>query len=156
VSQADHHLELERPYGEADPLDMDDARKASRRVSEMRRSAEAELRAAIEDRGQKEGAYRKALAQAIVRMRQEHPATVAVDMAKGEDDVQEAMIAFRIAEGMVDAHKERLKTIEGDRSQLKSLIDWSSSIANVLREHGGAGHEPSATETHGRGLREAA
>lgn len=132
MTAADHHLELDRPYKQGDPLDLDDARKASRRCSELRRAAEAELRNAVEECGRKEGAYRQALAKEIVTKRQEHPATVAVDLAKGEKNVNEALVAFRIAEGMVDAHKERLRTIEGERSQLKSLVDWSASISNVL------------------------
>lgn len=147
MSRQDHHLEIERPYKQEDPLDMDDARKASRRSSQLRRDAEADLRQAINDRAEKEGRYRKLLAKEIVRKRAEHAATLAVDLAKGEDDVRAAMIDFRIAEGMVDAHKERLKTIEGDRSQLKSLIDWSAGIANILREQ----PDQPVSGTHGTG-----
>lgn len=129
-----HLLDIERPYREGDPLDADDAREASRMSSRLRRNAEAELRQAVENRGNAEGNYRMLLAKAIVRMRQDHPATVAVDMAKGEEDVNKALIDFRIADGMVDAHKERLRSIEGDRSQLRGLIDFSAGVRAALHD----------------------
>lgn len=144
---SNHLLDIERPYKQGDPLDMEDAREASRRSSVLRRQAEAELRAAVEDRAEKEGAYRKALAQKIVELRSECSATEAKERARGEEPVVSKMIEFRVAEGMVDAHKERLKTIEGDRSQLKSLVDYSAGVRAALRE----AEDRPATETHGSG-----
>lgn len=138
-------LDIERPYQQGDPLDMDDAREASRRSSEMRREAEEALRQAVERRAEAEAEYRKRLAVAIVHKRQEAPATVAKDLAHGEPEVSEAMVAFRIAEGMVDAAKERLRTIEGDRSQLRGLIDFSAGVAAALRDQ----DDRPATKTYG-------
>lgn len=136
-----HGLDLDRPYKEADPLDMDDAREASRRSSRMRRDAEAELIRRVADRAEKEGAYRMELAKEIVRQKVEHGSTVAKEVAHGERPVFLALVEFKTAEGMVEASKERLKTLEGERSMLKSLIDWSSTIANVLRQAGGIRNE---------------
>lgn len=129
-----HLLNIERAYKEGDPLDMDDAREASRRSSQMRRQAEADLRAAVENVGKNEGEYRKLLAQEIVRAKTEHGATAALDIAKGEKGVVKALVDFRVSSGMVDAAKERLRTVEGDRSQLRGLIDFSAGVRAVLHE----------------------
>lgn len=137
----DHGLELERPYRERDPLDMDDAREASRRVARLRRDAEAQLIRGVKDRATKEGDYRETLAKQIVVQKADHGSTVAKELAHDNADVKKALVEFKIAEGMVDAYKERVRGVEGERSMLKSLIDWSSTIANVLRQAGGIKHE---------------
>lgn len=129
-----HLLSIERAYSQGDPLDMDDAREASRRSSQMRRQAEADHRAAVEKVGQAEGEYRKLLSQEIVKAKADHGATAALDIAKGDSKVVKALIDFRVASGMVDAAKERLKTVEGDRSQLRGLIDFSAGVRAVLHE----------------------
>lgn len=129
-----HLLSIERAYAEGDPLDMDDAREASRTSSRMRRAAEAELRQRVEEVGKAEGAYRELLAKEIVAAKADHGATAALDIAKGDAKVVKALIDFRVASGMVDAAKERLKTIEGDRSQLRGLIDFSAGVRAVLHE----------------------
>lgn len=133
--------DLDAPYRLDDPLEQRDARLASRRVSQMRRDAEALLRSAVTTRATNEAAYREALAKAIVRAKVDHGASVARELAHEDAAVKKALREFRIAEGMVDAWKERLKSIEGERSMLKSLIDWSATIANVLRQAGGIAHE---------------
>lgn len=129
-----HLLDIERPYREGDPLDMDDAREASRQSSRMRRGAEADLRAAVDRRGAAEGEYRKKLAQEIVKAKTAHGATAGLDIAKGQTEVVKALIEFRVADGMVDAAKERLRTIEGDRSQLRGLIDFSAGVRAALQD----------------------
>jgi membrane protein involved in colicin uptake len=135
---SDHHLTLNAPYQQDDPLEMSDAREASRRMTRIRRDAEAEFRAAIVDRAKKEAAYRQALAEAIVRIKAEgSSSTEATERARGDASVKKALIDFRVAEGMVKAHEERLRGCEGERSQLKSLIDYSARVAQLLldQEH---------------------
>lgn len=119
-------LDLEQPYELRNPLDMDDARRASREVTKLRRGAEVFLREQVQARAEAEANYRLLLASAIVRMTGTGPATTAVDRAKGEDDVNAALEVFRTAEGMVEAAKERCRGVEGERSLLKSLIDASA------------------------------
>lgn len=138
----DHHLSLERPYERGqDPLDMDDAREAARRVSRLRRDAEAEFIAATEAAASAESAYRQALAKRIVELRAESVGTTeAQERARG--DCAKEMTAFRVAEGMLKAWDQRLRGIEGERSMLKSLIDYSAKVAFLLqegREHTQAG-----------------
>lgn len=140
--------DLDRPYREADPLDMADAREASRRVSRMRRDAEQLHRRSVSERAEAERSYRELRATAMLRLRvpkegeKAPPATLLRELADGESEVAAALERLRIAEGMVDAWRERLRSIEGERSMLKSLIDWSSSIANVLRQAGGMRDDP--------------
>ena len=133
----DHGLELERPYKADDPLDMKDGREAARKLARMRRDAEAEMRRRIDERATKEGTYRQTLAKAIVTAKADHGASVARELAHEDAAVKKALVDFRVAEGMVDAMKERLRGLEGERSMLKSLIDWSATIANVLRQTSG-------------------
>lgn len=137
-----HGLDLERPYREQDPLDMDDARLASRRVSRLRRDAEAQLVKRAREKGEKESEYRRLRSIAITEARADGPATTAKEMADGDAEVRRALIEWKVAEGMYDAARERVKGVEGERSMLKSLIDWSSTITNVLRQSGGMKHEP--------------
>jgi hypothetical protein len=134
-------LDLEKPYRESDPLDIDDARQASRRASQMRRDAERERIDRGKKKGEAEVAYKKARAVAIMRLKIEHGATVAKELADGDDEVAPYLLKKMEADTLYDAAGERLKTLEGERSMLKSLIDWSSTIANVLRHTGGMRHE---------------
>jgi hypothetical protein len=134
-------LDLEKPYREGDPLDMDDARQASRRASQMRRDAERERIERGEKKAEAEVAYKKARATAILRLKIDQGATVAKELADGDDEVAPLLLEKIKADTLYDAAGERLKTLEGERSMLKSLIDWSSTIANVLRSAGGMRHE---------------
>lgn len=153
MAGSDHHLALEQPYRQGNPLDIDDARRAARRASEIRRSAESDYRTAIDDRARKEATYRQKLSEAIVRLKADGEAsTTASERARGEKSVEQALIDFRVAEGMVDAHKQRLIGIEGERSMLKSLIDYSARVNASLRD----GFDPATGEVHGSGLRTAA
>lgn len=140
-----HHLELERPYQQQDPLDMDDARLASREISRLRRRAEGDYRKAIEERASKEAEYRSALAKAIVRLKVDNASSAAAELARGDDTVKKALIDFRVAEGMVKAQEQRVLGVEGERSMLKSLIDYSARVAWLLQER-----ETPDGQIHGR------
>lgn len=133
-----HGLDLERPYREQDPLDMDDARAASRRVSRLRRDAEAQLVKRAREKGEKESEYRRLRSIAITEARADGPATTAKEMADGDSKVRKALVEWKVAEGMYDAARERVKGVEGERSMLKSLIDWSARINEEMRERMGA------------------
>ena len=134
----DHGLDLERPYKElGDPLDMNDARRAAHVAAKMRRAAEADLRERVQTLATAEGDYRQKLARRIVTEKATHGATVAKELAHEDSAVRQALIDYRIAEGMVAASQQRLRGLEGERSMLKSLIDWSAMIVNVLRQTSG-------------------
>lgn len=130
-------LDLEKPYRElGDPLMMDDARNAAHVTAQMRRRAEEELERRVQTKATTEAEYREKLAKEIVIQKAEHGATAAKELAHQDAEVKKALIAFKVAEGMVLASKERLEGLEGERSMLKSLIDWSATIMNVLRQTG--------------------
>lgn len=128
---------------------MDDAREASRRAARIRRDAEAEFREAIADCAAKEAHYRELLSKAIVDLKATTgvSSTEATERARGEASVKQALINFRVAEGMLKAYEQRLRGIEGERSQLKSLIDYSARVAALLldQEHDPRGDRDSAS-----------
>jgi hypothetical protein len=118
------------PLTLAQPLDIDDAREASRRLSTQRREAERTLETLTRDAAEKEAEYRKALAIAFVTA----VGTAAEREALARADVAEKSMARDISAGMVKVQAERLRGLEGERSMLKSLIDWSSRINEEPRE----------------------
>lgn len=136
-------LDLEKPYRElGDPLAIEDARRAAHITAQMRRRAEEELEKRYRDAAEKEAKYRKELSKVIVKKKADHGSTVAKELALEDENVSKLFIEWKVAEGLVEAGKQRLKGLEGERSMLKSLIDWSATIMNVLRQSGGAQSEP--------------
>lgn len=121
-------LTLTDPVGFKHGLDVDDAREAGRNIVRFRNHFLKEHGDFVEDAADKEAAYHETRAKAILTLKAEHGATVAPKLADGEQDVRDALVAWRIASGLVDASKERLRGIEGDRSTLKSIIDWSAGL----------------------------
>lgn len=106
------------------PLEIDDARRASRRLAELRRGAEDAHSKQVHEAAQKERDYRKAYAQAFLGAE----GTVAereevARQATADDAYQRDLTA-----GMVKVCAERLRGLEGERSQLKSLIEWSARM----------------------------
>lgn len=107
-----------------DPLDIDDARVAARRLAEKRREAEDQHRKAIEAAADAERDYRREYAQAILQAE----GTAAAREAQAKADSAHAAYLRDLAAGMVKAATERLRGLEGERSILKSLIDWSARM----------------------------
>jgi hypothetical protein len=117
-------LHLERP------LEIDEARLASRRMAEQRRAAEDQLQHLVEDAAQTERLYRLAFSQAFIAAEGTAAAREAEAKAKSADECY----ARDLAAGMVKVQTERLRGLEGERSQLKSLTDWSSRLRIDERE----------------------
>lgn len=106
------------------PLDIDEARRASRRLAELRRSAEQEHRDQIDKAAEAERDYRKGYARALVK---------AVGIGVEREAVAKAEVADLsykrdLARDMVKACSERLAGLDGERSMLKSLIEWSARV----------------------------
>jgi hypothetical protein len=115
------------------PLDIQDARVASRRLADQRRAAEEDLERLTQDAAEKEAAYRRALAEAFTR---------AEGTAKAQEAAARAAVADKsyerdLAAGMVKVQAERLRGLEGERSMLKSLVEWSARINEETRERYG-------------------
>jgi hypothetical protein len=111
-------LHLERP------LEIDEARTAARRMAEQRREAENALQAQVERAAETERAYRKAFSTAFVNAEGTAAAREAEAKATSADECYERDLAA----GMVKVQTERLRGLEGERSMLKSLTDWSSRL----------------------------
>jgi hypothetical protein len=113
------------------PLDIDDARLASRRLADQRRAAEQELEKQAEKAADAEATYRKALALAFVKA---EGATAAEREAQARAAVVNQSYQRDLAASLLKVQTERLRGLEGERSMLKSLIDWSARINQELRE----------------------
>ena len=104
-----------------DPVEIDDARRAARRMSEVRRAAETDHEQAVERAADAEAAYRKAYAKAFIAAE----GTAAEREAKAKAESHAECRERDIAAGLVKVQAERLRGLEGERSLLKSLLDWS-------------------------------
>lgn len=123
-----------RPLILEDPLDIDQARHASRLLAEQRRGAEQTLESLTRDAADKEAAYRKGLAKAFVGV---EGSSAAEREANARAKVADLSLARDVAAGMVKVQTERLRGLEGERSMLKSLVEWSARINEETRERYG-------------------
>jgi hypothetical protein len=115
------------------PLDINDARVASRRLGEQRRAAETEHERLTKDAAEKERLYRKAYSKAFVQA----TGTAAEREAKAKAESADEAYDRDLAAGMVKVTVERLRGLEGERSQLKSLVEWSAKLGVDGRENYG-------------------
>lgn len=108
------------------PLEIDDARRASHALAQQRRAAEEELDRLAREAAEAERLARKDLARAFLiaegdtaAMREAHARSLAADAFYRRD----------LAVGLVKAQHERLRGLEGERSQLKTICEWSAKMA---------------------------
>lgn len=106
------------------PLDIDDARRASRRLAELRRDAEDAHAEMTKTAAEKEREYRKAYSLAFVAA----TGTAGEREAKAKAAAADEAYERDLASGMVKVQAERLRGLEGERSQLKSLTEWSMKL----------------------------
>lgn len=118
------------------PLDISDARRASRRLADQRRQAEDEHRRHAEEAAEAERGYRKAYSKAFVQAE----GTAAEREAKAKAESADEAYKRDLAAYMVKVCAERLRGLEGERSQLKTLCEWSMKLAIDGRENYGGGH----------------
>lgn len=112
------------------PLDLDDARRAARRLAELRRDAENAHEDSVEKAAQAERDYRKAYSRAFVAAE----GTAGEREAKAKADSADEAYVRDLAAGMAKVAQERLRGLEGERSMLKSLLEWSARL-DPLGEH---------------------
>jgi hypothetical protein len=112
------------------PLDIEDARRASRRLAELRRGAEQYHELLTEQAAEAEREYRKEYAKAYVKSE----GTVAEREALARADTADLAYTRDLKAGMVKVQSERLRGLEGERSMLKSLIDWSQRLDPFAQE----------------------
>lgn len=107
------------------PLEIDDARRASHALAQQRRAAEADLDRLTREAAEAERDYRKTLAQCFLTAKGD---TAAMREASAKADAADAGYGRDLAAGLVKACHERLRGLEGERSQLKTLSEWSAKM----------------------------
>lgn len=118
------------PLYMSEPLGMDEARQASRALASQRRGAESNLEAAVEKAAETERDYRLALAKAFAKYADR--GTAAQREAEARADVAEQSYARDLAAGMVKVCQERLRGLEGERAQLRALMDLSAKTYGAV------------------------
>lgn len=121
MSNNPSYLSLKRP------LAMDDARDAAHALAEQRRSAEKWHQDLTEEAAEAERDYRKAYADAYMSAEGTAPAREAAAKKETADKAYERDLKA----GMVKVAAERLRGLEGERSMLKSLVEWSARLDPV-------------------------
>lgn len=112
------------------PYDFGEAKAAIERASLAQRHAEEEIRGAYGNYGATERAYRKALAQKIVELRADGvPATVCLDLAKGDSRIADLRYNRDVAEGMKEAATSSVWRHTADRRELEQLVSWSMRVS---------------------------
>lgn len=120
------------------PWTIAEAREALATSSLAQRSAEHGLREAVKAYAQAEESYRKALAQKIAQLRADGAAaTVAADLARGDEDVARLRRDRDIAEGVKEAMAQAGWRASADRRDAQALAEWS-----MRREMAETGHRP--------------
>jgi len=117
-------LHLERP------LEIDEARTAARVMASQRREAENTLQQLVTLAADAERDYRKAFSAAFIAAE----GTAAAREAEAKAASANECHARDVSAGMVKVQTERLRGLEGERSMLKSLVDWSSRLRLDERE----------------------
>lgn len=112
------------------PLEIDEARHAARAMASQRREAENQLQALVDEAADAERKYRKKFSEAFVAAQ----GTAAAREAEAKARSADACYERDVSAGMVKVQTERLRGLEGERSMLKSLVDWSSRLRVDERE----------------------
>jgi len=112
------------PFTLEQPLDVSDARIASRKLADQRRAAEKEHEALTIQAAEAEREYRKAYARAFI----ESDGIAEARKASAQASTADLSYMRDLKAGMVKVKAEQLRGLEGERSMLKSLIDWSARL----------------------------
>jgi hypothetical protein len=81
------------------------------------------------ERAETEKAYKIALRQEILRLKEEKlPATLILDLAKGCDHVAELRFKRDIAKTMYDSGRDSMKATEIEGSLLQTIVRYQSDI----------------------------
>lgn len=114
------------PLSLGDPLDLDDGRRAASMLARQCRGAVDSLDQAVTRHAEAEHTYRKAYASKLVELRgQAVPATICLELAKGDEQVAKLKFDRDLAKGMIDVARERLRQLDGERASLRQLLEWS-------------------------------
>lgn len=108
------------------PLAIDDARRASHALAQQRRAAETDLDRLTREAAEAERVYRRTLAKAFLTAEGN---SAAMREAHAKAEASDAGFDRDLAVGLVKACHERLRGLEGERSQLKTICEWSARMS---------------------------
>lgn len=109
------------------PLQIEDAREAAFRASELQREVEDAIRDASRNLAEAERQYRAKLSERILH----HNAnggvawTTCSDVARGEKEVSDLRYARDVAAGVLEATQQQAFRRGADRRDLDTLLNWS-------------------------------
>lgn len=131
------------------PWDIQQARDALADSSVRQRSAEETLRESVKAYAAAEERYRCALALAIMELRANGPATIAQDLARGQEKVAKLRYARDMAEGMREAAVQVGWRASADRRDAQALCSWSMK-RDLSDDHDGQREPDVAQPAFGR------
>lgn len=112
------------------PYDWGQARDAINDAKLAQQNSEKAVSEAFRKYGEAERAYRKALAIRITQLRAEGtPATVCLDMAKGDPKIADLRYNRDVAEGVREAAASAIWRHTANRRELEQLVAWSMRVA---------------------------
>lgn len=118
------------------PFTFGQALAAHRRLDAAQQAAEQATRDAFAGYAEAERAYRRALAGKITQLRADgQPATLAADLARGDEHVAALRYRRDVAEGLVEAARQAGWRMQANRRDGHEFIAWSR--ARDLAENGG-------------------
>jgi hypothetical protein len=108
------------------PWDFDEARDKLRACSSEQKASEEFIRTAYKGYAEAEKAYRLGKGSKITELRSSgESVTLAADLARGDAHVADLRMRRDIAEGVVEASKQRSYTAAADRKDAQGLAQWS-------------------------------
>lgn len=108
------------------PLEIEDARQAAYRASELQREVEDSMREASRKLAECERTYRLALTTRILELKIEgYAITMCGEIARGDKEVARLRYERDVAEGVFDAAKQQAFRRGADRKDIDTLLNWS-------------------------------
>ena len=112
------------------PYDYAEAKRAIARASRDQADAARWRAETAKAFGDAEKTYRVALANKIVALKAEGiPATVCLDIARGDQAIAELKMKARVQEGLREAAEGLQWQSSANRRALEQLVDWSLRVA---------------------------
>ena len=100
----------------------------------MLSSKNDELSELYKEYAEAEQNYNIAYAQKLTRLRMEgEPITLAKELAKGDKTVSDLFYKMRIAEGVLNACREKIKDLRSSIDTYRSLLSWLKAEFEVSR-----------------------
>jgi len=126
-------LHVDRPYRLKEWFDLDDAREAAKAAALRRRGLDDQYEEQVRTAAEAEATYRRAVAKKVTQHRADGKGAGESELlAKG--DLWELSLDRDIQAGMLRAVQHRIDAAEGERANLRQLMDWSSRLRVDGRE----------------------